>query len=220
MKVYSIGREPGCDIMVNDNSNVVSRRHAVLNVSSTGKMTITDLSHNGTYVNGMRIATNVPVPVTRKDNISFAHVARLDWALVPNPFAYIKYVIAAVVAIILIVVGIICFKTCGKPSEPKEDPATYKVDSASIRSQEEKLKQQEQARKDSIKKAVEDSIKAANAAKVNKPIVTKSNNGTDTTKGKDKSKEAKKCSTCGKVISACEYKGKHPVQNDNQRRFR
>lgn len=167
MKVYSIGREPGCDIIVNDNSNVVSRRHAVLNVTSTGKMTITDMSHNGTYVNGMRIATNVPVPVTRKDNISFAHVARLDWALVPNPFAYIKYVIAAVAALLLIVVGFICFKSCDKKTEPQE-PTTVQVDSASIRSQEEELKKQEQARQDSIKKAVEDSIKAAKDAKAPK----------------------------------------------------
>ena len=81
MKVYSIGREVGCDIVINDNSDVISRRHATLNVSPTGKMTIVDLSHNGTYVNGIRIAQNVPVPVTRKDNVSFAHVARLDWSL-------------------------------------------------------------------------------------------------------------------------------------------
>lgn len=69
MKVYSIGREHGCDILINDNTDVISRRHAVLNVSPSGKMTIVDQSHNGTYVNGIRISPNVPVPVTRKDNI-------------------------------------------------------------------------------------------------------------------------------------------------------
>ena len=53
MKVYSIGRENGCDIIINDNSDVISRRHATLNVSQSGKMTIVDLSHNGTYVNGI-----------------------------------------------------------------------------------------------------------------------------------------------------------------------
>ena len=40
MKVYSIGREAGCDIVINDRTDVISRRHAVLNVTSTGKMTI------------------------------------------------------------------------------------------------------------------------------------------------------------------------------------
>ena len=78
MKVYSIGREGGCDIVINDPSDVISRRHAVLNVSPSGKMTIVDQSTNGTYVNGMRINSGVPYPVTRKDSISFAHVARLN----------------------------------------------------------------------------------------------------------------------------------------------
>lgn len=50
MKVYSIGRERGCDIFINDTTDVISRRHAALTVSSTGKMTITDLSSNSTYV--------------------------------------------------------------------------------------------------------------------------------------------------------------------------
>ena len=79
MKIYSIGRDINCNIVIDDNTDVISRRHATLNVSSSGKMTIVDQSHNGTYVNGIRIASNVPVPVTRKDNVSFAHVARLDW---------------------------------------------------------------------------------------------------------------------------------------------
>ena len=62
MKVYSIGRDLGCDIIIDDNTDVISRRHATLSVESSGKMTIMDLSHNGTYVNGIRINSNVPVP--------------------------------------------------------------------------------------------------------------------------------------------------------------
>ena len=89
MNVYSIGRDPACNIVINDNTDVVSRRHAILNVYPSGKMTIVDQSHNGTYVNGIRISQNVPVPVTRKDNVSFAHVARLDWNLVPNSISFI-----------------------------------------------------------------------------------------------------------------------------------
>ena len=30
MKTYTIGRDLGCDIVINDNTDVVSRRHAVL----------------------------------------------------------------------------------------------------------------------------------------------------------------------------------------------
>ena len=111
MKVYSIGRESGCDIVINDNTDVISRRHAVLNVSPSGKMTIVDQSHNGTYVNGIRISPNVPVPVTRKDNISFAHVARLDWSLVPKSNAIQKYIVIVVVAIIIVAGAVFGFKT-------------------------------------------------------------------------------------------------------------
>ena len=121
MKVYSIGREVGCDIVINDNSDVISRRHATLNVSPTGKMTIVDLSHNGTYVNGIRIAQNVPVPVTRKDNLSFAHVARLDWSLVPNTGGMIiKWSIIALVA--LIVIGGSIWFLNSTPNEPTPNP--------------------------------------------------------------------------------------------------
>lgn len=102
MKVYSIGREVGCDIVINDSTDVISRRHAILNVTSSGKMTIVDQSHNGTYVNGIRISQNVPVPVTRKDNVSFAHVARLDWNMVPKSTNPMMYAIIAVIALIVI----------------------------------------------------------------------------------------------------------------------
>lgn len=84
MKVYSIGRGQDCDIVIADNSDVVSRRHAILTVYPTGKMCITDQSTNGTYVNGIKISPNVPVPVTRKDSVSFAHVTKLDWRAVPK----------------------------------------------------------------------------------------------------------------------------------------
>lgn len=105
MKVYSIGREAGCDIVISDGTDVVSRRHAILSVTSSGKMTIVDQSHNGTYVNGIRIAPNVPVPVTRKDNISFAHIARLDWNLVPKSNMWL-YIAIAVVAVLIIAGGV------------------------------------------------------------------------------------------------------------------
>ena len=106
MKAYSIGRESGCDIVINDSTDVISRRHAILNVSPTGKMTIIDQSQNGTYVNGIRISSNVPVPVTRKDNISFAHVSRLDWNMVPKPFNGLFYGAIAVIAVAAIGIGV------------------------------------------------------------------------------------------------------------------
>lgn len=161
MKVYSIGREYGCDIVIDDNTDVISRRHATLNVSPSGKMTIVDMSHNGTYVNGIRISPNVPVPVTRKDNISFAHVARLDWERIPNTQATIlRYVLLGVLAVVLVVGGLIGFKSLGSSNESAapQKPSVAAVDSTELKKQEEKMKEKERERQDSIKKAVQDSL--------------------------------------------------------------
>lgn len=103
MKAYSIGRESSCDIVLSDSTDIVSRRHAVLNVYPSGKMFIIDQSRNGTYVNGIKISSNVPVPVTRKDMISFAHVVKLDWSLVPHSITWMRYSIMGFIGILLVV---------------------------------------------------------------------------------------------------------------------
>ena len=120
MKIYTIGRDPSCQIVLNDNTDIVSRRHATLQVISSSKMTITDLSSNGTYVNGMRIAKNVPVPVTRKDTISFAHLITLDWKLVPKETNYIVYIVSGgciLFAILMILFGFLYYKNHQTPDD-------------------------------------------------------------------------------------------------------
>ena len=165
MKVYSIGREHGCDIFINDNTDVISRRHAVLNVSPSGKMTIVDQSHNGTYVNGIRISPNVPVPVTRKDNISFAHVARLDWNMVPKSNSSIlKSVVIGVVALILVIGGVVGYCTLGGGSSSNMTAVV-----ADTVNKADSLKN-EQAKKDSIAKAKKDSVSTAPKSKSKKPV--------------------------------------------------
>ena len=177
MKVYSIGREVGCDIVINDNSDVISRRHATLNVASSGKMTIVDLSHNGTYVNGIRISPNVPVPVTRKDNVSFAHVARLDWNLIPNTGAtIIKWVALGVLAVLLVIGGVWGFKALStkETSDVSGGGASYSapVDSAALKREKEKIAEQEKRKQDSIKKHVQDSLSKVKAknGNIKKPV--------------------------------------------------
>lgn len=175
MKVYSIGREVGCDIVINDNSDVISRRHATLNVASSGKMTIVDLSHNGTYVNGIRISPNVPVPVTRKDNVSFAHVARLDWNLIPNTGAtIIKWVALGVLALLLIIGGIWGFKALSAKDPVGGDVGgSYNVSVDSTAKKKEKIEEQEKQKQDSITKHIQDSLKKArqqNSKKVIKKV--------------------------------------------------
>lgn len=201
MKTYSIGRDLNCDIIINDSTDVISRRHALLNVTPSGKMTIIDQSSNGTYVNGIRISQNVPVPVTRKDIVSLAHVAKLDWNQIPKSNKWLKYVIGALIAI-AIILGII-FGIKAINSKDKNDlnggqTMTELNDSTLIKQKEaarlDSIKTVE--RQDSIKKAADkaqqDSIKAANKGKGEKKkdnIKSKTNNNAKD--GKNKGKEDK-----------------------------
>lgn len=84
MKSFTIGREDSSNIIISDPSKMVSRHHATLTVNGT-KMTIMDHSSNGTFINGIKISSNTPVPVTRKDVVSFANIYDLDWNRIPNP---------------------------------------------------------------------------------------------------------------------------------------
>lgn len=102
MKVITIGRGEDNQIVLEDNQDLISRQHATLRIHETGKMEIVSTGSNGTFVNGFRIKSNVPYKVTRKDVISFAHVRQLDWALVPDPFRFIRMgIIGAVIAIVV-----------------------------------------------------------------------------------------------------------------------
>lgn len=184
MKTYSIGRDLNCDIVINDSTDVISRRHALLNVTS-GKMTIIDQSSNGTYVNGIRISQNVPVPVTRKDVVSLAHVAKLDWEQVPksNPNPWIWYVIAIVAAVgitIGIIFGVKGFKSNGDSNDNGIPSQIELNDSTSIKQSLDSIKNIE--RQDSIKKAAKksrrDSDKATNDA-VTKTKTESTEAGTD-----------------------------------------
>ena len=179
MKVYSIGREIGCDIIIDDNTDIISRRHAVLNVSPSGKMTIIDQSQNGTYVNGIRISSNVPVPVTRKDNISFAHVAPLNWDRIPNQGAMIvRYAAIAIAAVIIIIGGMVWFNSSGNGTT-EGNPQPLPVDTAAMKKNSEELEKREKEVADSLKKKAQDSIQSAkkkantNTKKSDKKVDTK-----------------------------------------------
>lgn len=126
MKALSIGREQGCDIVINDRTDVISRRHAILNISSSGKITIVDQSRNGTYVNGIRISQNVPVPVTRKDIISFAHVAKLDWNAVPKSSSTMRYIIMGVVVVLIVACGLFTYQYM-KPGDTESNKVEITV---------------------------------------------------------------------------------------------
>lgn len=174
MKVLSIGRDNACDIILNDEKDLISRRHAILYITFWGKMTLVSQGQNGTYVNGIRINPNVLYPVTRKDIISFAHVKQLDWKLVPNPFVLIRTFILVVI-IALIAIGGILFLNRDSQSAVDESPDNFVPVEApndtipeqkSDTTSEKKVVPQKLPSKEALKKKKEEEKrKAAEAAK-------------------------------------------------------
>ena len=103
-KVFSIGRDSSCDIVLYDPSQIVSRSHATLRVDG-GKYYITDHSTNGTYRNGIRLTPDIEYRITKDDDVSFGDVVTLDWTSIPGygnrvhvwPFLLALLVIGAIV---------------------------------------------------------------------------------------------------------------------------
>ena len=156
MKALSIGREQGCDIVINDSTDVISRRHAILNISSSGKITIVDQSRNGTYVNGIRISQNVPVPVTRKDIISFAHVAKLDWNAVPKSNSTMRYIIMGIVGVLVITCGLFAYQYM-KPGDSDSNKGEVTV-TDTIANKKEEVKKDSTSIKKEPKELAKDSV--------------------------------------------------------------
>jgi len=107
MKVITIGRDPECNIVLDD--NLISRRHAVLRLHGTGKIEIIDYSSNGTFINGTRIVSNTPLKIHRKDAVSFAHAKTLDWSQIPDPSRKPRIIILIVfiASVLVTIAGIV-----------------------------------------------------------------------------------------------------------------
>lgn len=101
MKKIYIGRGVDCHIRIKDDTDKVSRRQAVIEVSPTGKMRIHDTSTNGTFVNGKKVEKPLGTEVKRGDKVDFAHVAELDWSLVKDPYKMMKIAVGIFVIVLL-----------------------------------------------------------------------------------------------------------------------
>lgn len=156
--IYSIGRDPGCDIYLYDDRNVISRTHAILKIGKGGKYFISDQSMNGTYVNGIKISQGVQVPVTRKDVVSFAHMAELDWEQIPNPYGGIfKYVL--ILLLLVVVAGGVTWGV--KEYMDFKSSPSFGLTQSEIEQQQQ---QEEQAR-EARQKEFEEELKAEKAKK-------------------------------------------------------
>lgn len=110
MKKITIGRNNLCDVIVEDTTDHVSRKQAVLTFSFFGRMMLYDTSNNGTYVNGQKLEKGKGVSVTRKDKVNFAKTVNLDWSQIKDPYRNARLwtigsaVMAAIAAIVLVVI--------------------------------------------------------------------------------------------------------------------
>ena len=121
MKTITIGRGDGANIIIDD--EMISRRHAILKISTFGKMEIVDMGKNGTFVNGIKLRPNVPFPVTKKDVVNFADVSQLDWSLVPDNTKFVKYVFFAIIALVAILLLILFSKGCDNATNQSSNNA-------------------------------------------------------------------------------------------------
>ncbi|MCM1521571.1 MAG: FHA domain-containing protein [Muribaculaceae bacterium] len=150
MKIISIGRGVESNIIIDN--DLVSRRHATIKLMPFGKMEIRDLSKNGTYVNGIRLASNKPYPVTRKDVVSFAQVAQLDWDQVPDlmrPYRLCGIGLLVIIAACVIISLVNKIDWGGNDN----DTLIEQYDSTPAPKPEENTKEKEKEKKDTVKDA-------------------------------------------------------------------
>lgn len=108
-QIYSVGSGLRNRIQLNDPSGQVSRYHATLKIDPKGKIFINDHSSNGTFVNNVRIPSGQDTPVKRKDHVSFANTAALNWDLLKKTSSSSswKYIAAGIAAVLIIGAGIL-----------------------------------------------------------------------------------------------------------------
>lgn len=107
MKNYTIGRDEGCDIVIHDDTDQISRRHAMLRIYPLGKIEIIPMGRNMTYLNGLPLRNDKVMRVHRGDVISLAKVKSLDWKMIPDPYSSYRKMAWVVLFVIIALIGCI-----------------------------------------------------------------------------------------------------------------
>lgn len=134
MKVYTIGRGEDCDVILDDESGMISRRHAILKAKGFNRYEIVDVSKNGTNVDAIRIQPNIPTKVTRNSVIVFAGVKQLDWKEIPDSMKTIRLIAIALITLIAILGGLLAYNhltDSASSIEPEQNERNQKEDNAS-----------------------------------------------------------------------------------------
>lgn len=121
MKRIVIGRGIDCDIVIPDEKDNVSRHHLVICFGLFGKMTISDTSSNGTFVNDRKMLKGASVPVTREDKVRLGSQWTLDWSLVKDPYVATRRILLGIVifCVLALIGGGVWYYY--KNSQPKVD---------------------------------------------------------------------------------------------------
>lgn len=120
MKNYTIGRDEGCDIVIHDDTDQISRRHAMLRIYPFGKIEIIPMGRNMTYLNGLPLRNDKVTRVHRGDVISLAKVKSLDWKMIPDPYSSYRKMAWVVLFVIIALIGcIIAFPHVDFGSNPQ-----------------------------------------------------------------------------------------------------
>ena len=127
MKRITVGRGNDCDIVIDDNTDKVSRHHLVISVDFMGRMTVSDTSSNGTFLNGNRMLKGTSMPVTRKDTIRLGDVWEFDWNTVRDPYARMRKCVAAAAAMLLLLCAGITVWSLINDSYDKENASEIPV---------------------------------------------------------------------------------------------
>lgn len=133
MKRITIGRSKECDILIKDESEKSSRKHAVITFTFFGKMRIYDTSSNGTYVNGQKLSKPDSMEIKRGDKIEFAKDVALDWDLVKDPYAKMRipvifFTIAIIVSIALMLIFVVDYDKVLNDNESEQTAIEAQID--------------------------------------------------------------------------------------------
>lgn len=158
-KIYTIGRDEGCDIVIPDSTDVISRLHATIRIESNDKIYLIDQSRNGTYVNGMKMSSNVEIPVSRNDVVSFAHIYNLDWSLVPKVKSNILMISVIAFVAVLLLAGVVYFLIADGNSE-NDNPGNSSIVVDTTEVVEEPVEEESKAVEDTIEeKSPEETVR-------------------------------------------------------------
>lgn len=120
MKKITVGRGNDCDIVIPDERDNVSRHHMVISFNLLGKMTISDTSSNGTFINERRMLKGTSIPVTRNDKIRLGDRWNFDWSLVKDPYVTMrKTIIAAASLLVVVIIAAVWLISAGQAPAPK-----------------------------------------------------------------------------------------------------